>query len=293
MFLKILRQLGWLLIYLFALIGFVLVGGFFALRFGWTNTSGVVDINDRYFSEVVNKVRQTKEADSAQAIFNYNCQSLGKISYAWMAPPDWPVLKEAIIKDQSQITRVSDETGVSARLLVSMLVGEQLRLFTSDREVFKQIFQPLKILGVQSKFSWGVMGMKEETAEQIEINLQDKNSPFYLGPEFERLLVFKTENPSAERFARLTDSHDHYYSYLYTSLYIKQIMKQWELAGYDISDRPEILATLFNLGFAKSVPKAEPQVGGAEIEVGGQKYSFGGLAFQFYYSGELIDYFNW
>jgi len=53
------------------------------------------------------------------------------------------------------------------------------------------------------------------------------------------------------------------------------------------------LATLFNLGFAKSVPKAEPQVGGAEIEVGGQKYSFGGLAFQFYYSGELIDYFNW
>ncbi|HRZ30657.1 MAG TPA: hypothetical protein P5274_03290, partial [Candidatus Paceibacterota bacterium] len=228
-----------------------------------------------------------------QAIFNYNCEKLSEVSYAWLSTSDWLVLKEAIAKDQVLIKRVSHETGVSARLLVAMLVGEQLRLYTSEREVFKQIFQPLKILGVQSKFSWGVMGMKEETAKQIEINLKDKTSPFYLGVEFEKILDFKTNDPSAERFKRLADSHDHYYSYLYTALYLKQIMKQWQMAGYDISDRPEILATLFNLGFTKSLPKTEPQVGGAEIEVGGQKYSFGGLAFQFYYSGELIEYFPW
>ncbi len=293
MFLRILRQTAWLIVYLFALIGFILVGGFFALRFGWTNTSGVVDYNDRYFNEVIGQIRQNEESNSAQAIFIENCRRFDKSSYDWLRATDWAVLKEAIVKDQAQIKKVSEETGVPARLLVSMLVGEQLRLYTSEREVYKQIFQPLKILGVQSKFSWGVMGMKEETAKQVEANLKAKTSSFYLGPAYENILDFKTTEPDNERFNRLVDQHNHYYSYLYTALYLKQIMAEWQLAGYNINDRPEILATLFNLGFAKSVPKALPQVGGALIEVGGQEYSFGSLAFQFYYSSELLDYFPW
>ncbi|MFA6476056.1 MAG: hypothetical protein WCV68_01425 [Candidatus Paceibacterota bacterium] len=293
MFLKILRQGAWLMVYLFALIGFVLVMGFLALRFGWTKTPGAVDFNDRYFQAELNQIRQTAGTNSAQAIFANNRDKLGKVSYAWMKTPDWAVLKEAIAKDEAVIEQVSTETGVPSRLIVGILVGEQLRLYTSEREVFKQFFQPLKILGVQSQFSWGVMGMKEETAKQIELNLKDKNSPFYLGASYENLLDFKTEDVSSERFNRLIDSKNHRYSYLYTALFLKQIMHQWELLGYNISNRPEVLATLFNLGFNKSIPKAEPQVGGAEIDVGGEKYSFGGLAFQFYYSDELLDYFPW
>lgn len=293
MFLKILRQIAWLIVYLFALIGFVLVGGFFALRFGWTNTKGAVDLNDRYFQDVVNQIRRSEGASSTQTISDKNRQDLSRASYGWMNTPDWLVLKEAIVKDDKQIRMASEITGISPRLIVSMLVGEQLRLYTSEREVFKQFFQPLKILGVQSQFSWGVMGIKEETAKQIEVNLKAKASPYYLGPAYEDLLDFKTGDISSERFNRLIDSKNHYYSYLYTALYLKQIMRQWELSGYNISDKPEILATLFNLGFSKSVPKAEPQVGGAEIEVGNEKYSFGGLAFQFYYSKELLDNFPW
>lgn len=293
MFLKILRQAAWLIVYVFALIGFVLVGGFFALRFGWTNTKGTVDFNDRYFKDVVNQIRQREGASSAPVIFNNNRQSLGQASSGWMAPPDWPVLKEAIIKDEAQIKKAGEVVGVPPRLIVAMLVGEQLRLYTSEREVFKQFFQPLKILGVQSQFSWGVMGIKEETAKQIETNLKDRTSPFFLGESYERLLDFKTADISSERFDRLVDSKNHYYSYLYTALFIKQVIRQWELLGYNIGDNPEVLATLFNLGFSKSVPKPNPQVGGAEIEVGNEKYSFGGLAFQFYYSKELLDYFPW
>ncbi len=293
MFLKILRQIFWLLVYLFALIGFILVAGFFALRFGWTNTSGTVDFNDRYFKEVIGQIRQNNATSSDQEISDSNKQELGTVSAAWMDTLDWPVLKEAITKDAPQIKKVSGETGVPERLIVSMLVPEQLRLYTSEREVFKQFFQPLKILGVQSQFSWGVMGIKEETAKQIEANLKDKTSPFYLGPDYENRLDFSTEDISSERFNRLIDSKNHYYSYLYSALFLKQIMRQWDLAGYNISNRPELLATLFNLGFSKSTPKALPQVGGAEIDVGGEKYSFGGLAFQFYYSKELLDYFPW
>lgn len=294
MFLKVLRQTGWLIVYLFALVGFVLVGGFVALRFGWTKTSGSVDFNDRYFQGIVTKIRQEKGTSSAQTIFDNNRQSLAQASLSWRSTPDWDVLKEAIVKDEKVIKRVSSETGIPARLIVSLLVGEQLRLYTSEREVFKQFFQPLKILGVQSQFSWGVMGMKEATAKQVETNLKDTTSVFYLGPDYENRLNFSsTTDTSSERFNRLIDSKNHYYSYLYTALFLKQIIKQWELSGYNISDRPEILATLFNLGFSKSLPKSEPQVGGAEIDVGGEKYSFGGLAFQFYYSDELLDYFPW
>ena len=92
-------------------------------------------------------------------------------------------------------------------------------------------------------------------------------------------------------YARLTDAKDHYYSYLYTALFLKEIEAQWLRAGYDISKRPDVLVTLFNLGFNASEPKANPQVAGARITVGGQSYSFGYLGTLFYNSEELIDVF--
>lgn len=211
--------------------------------------------------------------------------------YPWQASEEWLALKPAIVKDSQDIIKASEKAGIKPRLMVSMLVVEQLRLFNSEREVFKQVFQPLKILGNQSQFSWGVMGLKEETAKEVEVHLVDRNSPYYLGAEKENLLKFSRGDSASERFERLVDEHEHYYSYLYASLLIKQLTAQWEKAGFAINDRPEIIATLFNLGFSKSTPKANPQVGGAEIEIGGRKYTFGSLAYEFYYSGELAEEF--
>jgi hypothetical protein len=68
---------------------------------------------------------------------------------------------------------------------------------------------------------------------------------------------------------------------------MKQIMSQWKNAGYDLDHRPEIVATLYNIGFMKSIPKENPSVGGAEITIRGVTYSFGRLAYEFYYSGLL------
>jgi len=68
-------------------------------------------------------------------------------------------------------------------------------------------------------------------------------------------------------------------------------MLQWRRAGYDISDRPDVLFTLFNVGFSQSVPKANPVPGGSHIKVGDATYTFGALGFDFYYSGELADVF--
>jgi hypothetical protein len=93
------------------------------------------------------------------------------------------------------------------------------------------------------------------------------------------------------RLRRLVQFNDHYYSYLYAALFVKQIKMQWERAGYPLDNRPEILASLFNLGYSKSKPKKNPSVGGSNYQVGESQYTFGAVAFEFYYSGELIDIF--
>ncbi len=174
---------------------------------------------------------------------------------------------------------------------MSVLVGEQIRLFNSSREAYKKWIGPLKILSVETTFSLGVTGIKVPTAQTIEKNLKDSTSVFYLGKPYENLLDFRTPNIAQERFTRLTSYKDHFYSYLYAALNVKQMNVQWQRAGYPISERPEILATLFNIGFEASVPKENPMVGGSGINIKGQRYSFGAVAYEFYYSGELFDLF--
>jgi hypothetical protein len=136
------------------------------------------------------------------------------------------------------------------------------------------------------------MGIKQDTARQIENNLKDKDSPYYLGTELEQALDFPTTtNVDSLRFNRLTNDQDRYYSYLYTGVMIKEIEIQWQRAGFPISKQPGIIATLFNIGFKNSKPKMDPQIGGAEIYINSTPYSFGGLALNFYNSNALLDEF--
>lgn len=270
-----LKKLFTILVYVFAAIGFLLVAGYLAVRFGFTNDPGIIDRQREAFLEAAGET-------PAAAI-------MPSFTGPWQESEEWRVMEEAIRKDQATIHRAAADAGVPARLIVANLVAEQLRLFFTEREAFKKWFYPLKILGPQSQFSWGVMGMKEDTAIQVERHLTDSTSPFYLGPEYEHLLAFSTPDPKSERYERMTDQHNHYYSYLYAGLYLRQLMVQWERAGFPIAERPEILSTLYNIGFSRSIPKADPQVGGAALMIAGKQYSFGGLAADFYHSPLLLD----
>lgn len=212
-------------------------------------------------------------------------------AFEWMNIQEWSDFKIAVAKDVKLVDSVAQQTGVEGRLIVSCLVGEQIRLFNSDREAYKKWISPLKILSVESMFSFGVTGIKEQTAMQIEEHLKNPKSVYYLGEKYEHLLDFKTNNPTQERISRLTDFHNHYYSYLYAAIFLKQVKMQWERAGFPIDHRPEILVTLFNVGYPQSVPKAHPKVGGSTIKIKDKAYTFGAVAYQFYYSGELFDLF--
>lgn len=214
-----------------------------------------------------------------------------KSVFEWMNIKEWQDFKLAVAKDKPLIDSVAGLTGVEPRLIVSVLVGEQIRLFNSSREAYKKWIGPLKILSVETTFSLGVTGIKVPTAQTIEKNLKDSTSIFYLGKQYEHLLDFQTSNIQQERFKRLTSYQNHFYSYMYAALNVKQINVQWERAGFPIGDRPEILATLYNIGYEVSIPKENPLVGGSGINIKGKKYSFGSVAYEFYYSGELFELF--
>ncbi len=211
--------------------------------------------------------------------------------FPWMANEQWATIKEAIVKDKYSIDKASAIAGLEPRLLVAATIVEQVRLFNSQRELFKKFFEPLKILGNSNKISLGVMSIKEETAIQIEQHLKDSSSPYYLGSQLSNALDFADGDQASQRYQRLTDEKNHYYSYLYGALYLKEMLTQWEKAGFDIRFRPEIVGTLFNVGFPQSKPNPTPKVGGSNIEVDSAKYTFGSLAYEFYYSGELADAF--
>lgn len=211
--------------------------------------------------------------------------------FEWMNIPEWSDFKIAVLKDTALIDSAGHVMDVEPRLILSLLLGEQMRLFNSARETYKNVIRPLKILSVEANFSLGVTGVKEETAVLTEKYLKDSTSVFYPGKKYEHLLDFKTSDITKERYDRLVNYRNHYYSYLYAAAIVKEIIHQWKISGYDISDRPEILATLYNLGYYVSVPKANPSVGGSTIVINEKNYTFGALAYEFYYSGELADYF--
>jgi len=366
---------------LFFLVGMLFIVVLIGMRFGIFNVRGSIDDRNAFFINAANSLNGKNvsatttdsvplvgQQDNRENVVAEISQGLDKsmvgvrssvfpqVNFSWIGSDEWQTISAALIKDRSTINRAAYAAGISPRLLVSTVIAEQFRFFTSDRESFKKFFEPLKILGTLSQFSLGVSGMKPDTAVMVEQNLKDPNSEFYPGPQYSHLLDYGQSElgtasiaasalylpPATQQFSqpasqqatqtaaiasgvaaqqsgqvmqqmrptstaslmdgsaqsralydRLTDSQDHYYSYLYTALFIKEVEAQWQKAGYDISDRPEIIATIFNLGLGKSVPKQNPVVAGTDITIGGVTYSFGMLSFEFYYSGELADIFGY
>ncbi len=267
-----------ILIVLFAIVGIIFTFVFFAIRFGWTEVKGTI-----------------KERNNALFI-NTSKTKKHKSQYVnptkWVESAEWQVLKSAFERDKENILKASIDAGISPRMLLGGVMGEQFRFFGNSREAFKSYFEPLKILASLSSFSYGIAGLKPETVARIEDNLANPNSPFYLGEEMQNIIKYE-ENIDIKKtqFERITDTKNTYYSYLYVGLFMRQVSAQWAQKGFDISNKPGILATLYNLGFNRSIPKENPQIGGAPINLGDETYSFGQIAEEFYYSEELRDIF--
>ena len=247
------------------------------------------------------KDNQTYQKRLRDILSNSNNQNIAKggNAFEWMNFIEWSYFKEAVTKDKKYIDSAALACGVEPRMIVACLVGEQVRLFNSRRERFKNVVAPLKTLALETNLSYGVTGIKERTAQNIEYYLKDAKSSYYCGSKYEHILDYDStinynnqhNDTMSLRVKRLVQYKDHYYSYLYAGIFIRQIATQWQKAGYPIDDRPEILASIFNLGYNKSKPKKNPAVGGSNFMIRDKEYTFGGVAYDFYYSGELLEAF--
>jgi hypothetical protein len=213
----------------------------------------------------------------------------------------WKTFCDAVRKDKAAIDSASRITGVESRMIVMCLVGEQVRMFNANRERFKQYVYPFSRVILPKNRGYGVTSILEHTALQIENNLINPKSQFYPGDYFYKCLNTTDAAPGLvidsikahqhKTIQRLIMGGDHFYSYLYTAFLIRQYQAHWQREGQDLSFRPEIVGTLFNLGFHKSKPKKNPEVGGSSFTVGNKEYTFGGLCYEFYYSGEMLKDF--
>ncbi len=221
--------------------------------------------------------------------------------YPWANFKEWKEFCRTVRADKKSIDSVARLTGVESRLIVMCLVGEQVRMFNSGREKFKKYVMPFNRLILPTNRGYGVTGILQNTALRIEKNLYDESSQFFAGKYFQKCINLKDSFPQyindtieAHKYKtiqRLIRRDDHFYSYFYTAMFLRQFQAQWEKQGYTLSNRPEILGTLYNLGYQKSKPGKNPQVGGSNFIVGDHDYTFGGLCYEFYYSGELQDLF--
>ena len=211
--------------------------------------------------------------------------------FPWANREEWGIAQTGFSRDVKTIDKAADASDIEARMIVATGFVEQMRLYFTEREVYEKFFKPLRVLGNATQFAWGIMSIKEADAIDVENHLNTRTSPYYLGTDKEHLLDFTSDDKTKERMTRLTDEKNHYYSYLYGGLQLAQFMAQWKRANFPINDRPEVLATLYNIGFGKSKPNADPKVGGSTLTIADTQYTFGALAFEFYYSGEMLDVF--
>lgn len=281
---KTLKYTALTLVGIFALIGMTFTAVFFGMQYGLFNVRGAIATRNTFFRQ------DTKKQSAAPVV---PCADTALTTCAWNATPQWTTVKGGLIKDAEVIARVASLTGVDARMIAAVVVPEQTRFFTANREVFKSYFEPLKILGSMTQFSLGVSGIKEDTAKAIEQYAQNPTSAFYPGPGADILIAYdqSVTDRDSELYKRLTDEKDHYYQYLYTALFIKEIQSQWKVSGYSIDTDPETIVTLFNIGFGKSKPHGNPQPGGAVVTTGNTNYTYGELGGAFYHSDELTDIF--
>jgi len=170
---------------------------------------------------------------------------------------------------------------LNPNLIKACIFVEQLRAFYTFKWLFKSVAQTNTYLTVMSKQSFGIGGMKLQTAEQLEQRLASNEPTLYQK-------YFSYENPnniSQQRLTRLTDTKNYYYQILYSAGLLYEYSTERKKAWYSITNQPGLIATMYNIGYSQ--PHANADIGWSFMNIEGERYSFGGLAMLIYYYLEI------
>src|SRR5579864_7799239 len=112
---KTARLIAIIIVVIFAVIGVVFSGVFVGMQFGLFDVRGSISSRNAFFEKPVTV---------------NPCIEAGQTVCAWQDTPEWRVIEIGLQKDAAVIQKVSNETGVPARVLAAVVVPEQIRFFT-------------------------------------------------------------------------------------------------------------------------------------------------------------------
>jgi hypothetical protein len=79
-----------------------------------------------------------------------------------------------------------------------------------------------------------------------------------------------------DHITEYTLTNDDDFNAKYAVYLVKNILTRRKNAGYDISDNPGVICTLYNMGnHPKKQPHADPEIGGSVIKIQDQRYVYG------------------
>jgi len=194
-------------------------------------------------------------------------------------------VNEAMEKLSIHINKYSNELGINARTVGGVIYVEMFRSLTTPKGyIEKKMLGYIggRILLSIKNATYGVGQMTSTEMMNCIQNLKDPNSPFYLGEKFSNYLSLDDyekalEHTEEEHYGVIhTEDKNAYIQIKFAAAMIAQFSQQWKNAGFDISKKPEILGTLYNLGFKKSHPHKNPKSGGTMNFIFGKSVNFGG-----------------
>jgi len=175
------------------------------------------------------------------------------ISFLLAEDPDTTLSK---LKEQSMnIEHASKTFDIDMVKLKALIYVERTNNYNWQDEYFDDY---LAKKGQNS--SIGFCQVKMKTAYWIECQLAVSTSEFYPGKKYEGILSV-SQSPQ-EIIDKLKDNRK---NLLYAAAYMRIIQSYWEIKGYSINDRLDIIATIFSYGmFSRGTgeplkPNADPK----------------------------------
>lgn len=176
---------------------------------------------------------------------------------------------EAIIKYKKDIDEYAKELGVDTNTILSIIYVEYTQYELNLARKYKSIGQQ-----TVSNVLYSVN--LKEAAEFFNKGLQLSSGFTHIKPKTAEDTKHKLDNiPGFKDYITYDDITNYQLqndignkaSIKITAGMLKVLQEQWKNSpeGVDISQRPEILATLYNIGYERSVPKKNPQAGGTYL----------------------------
>lgn len=146
------------------------------------------------------------------------------------------VLEELSYK--SEIIKTSAERlDIDPRLLVSIIYAEK-RVNVTLVDSFEDVYA---YLGHNS--SIGLAQIRVNTAKWIIDTAKDTSSDYFIERQYHRWLPNYKSDGEVIRLLKQDSTNC-----ILAAFHIRQIMRRWERAGFDISSRPEIITTIYTYG---------------------------------------------